>query len=160
MTQPSSSIIPAVKARLVELIGDALPDTPVGYARPPQAADQGEQVWLGKTTFTWKVPTIQAGRKPRDEVASIEINVSSWNSGLDPVDAETRTMVMVAAIEDIVANQTQLPRMVNGTPTAPIDGILESSLDSGTSECLPIATGAGGYEGFTTLIYSYHARLQ
>lgn len=152
---PTSSMIPQVKTRLLELLAEFLPTSHIGYVLPTQTPDQGESVWLGRTDFVWTVPVMRADRQQRDEAATIEVNLSAFGEGRDAADAEARVLVMLAAVEELVASRPQLTRLSGLTLVDPLQ-IFEHRLDGGNTEAKPIP---GGYEGFAQVKYSYTARL-
>lgn len=121
----NSSTLPAVKAALVSLLETALASSgvsggqiPVQYAWTPDAAD--EMVFLGRreggapfwsTRIESQIPGMKAGRKARRETYNVDLTVWTYRGDLTPADAaeaEARLFVLLAKVEDVLANDTSL----------------------------------------------------
>ncbi len=103
-----TSSVGVVKAKLVELISAALPTLQVSYTRPPVKQVDREAVWLAEATGAHELATIRAGRKPRTETYRLSAVVSVRDPDDGPTSAETRALVLLAAIEDVLANDPRL----------------------------------------------------
>lgn len=114
---PTSSTIPAAKAKLTSLLTDAFAGdsaVSVSYAWNPEA--KGERVYLGRppeeaSTGTSNVPVMKAGRKPRQESYGIEVTIQVWKPGETPATAnavETRAFDHLALVDGVVADDPNL----------------------------------------------------
>jgi hypothetical protein len=114
----TSSTIPAVKSRLVEVLS-AVMDVPVTYAWPgPNAAH--ECVFLGRypdvqgedrVDARSEIANVVAGRKQRTETYTLPVTVWSFRPDLNSdgaEEAEARAFVLLAELEDVLADDPTL----------------------------------------------------
>lgn len=128
----TTSTVPAVKAKLVELIDAAL-DVPVTYAWPgPETA--AECVFLGphpqtadiRLDLDSEIPTLKAGRKQRQESYRVRVTVWSFRPELTVADAaecELRAFEMAGEIEDVLADDPRLGLGVGVIQSAEVESI-------------------------------------
>jgi hypothetical protein len=144
----TTSLVPDVKARLLERLADAadLAGVAVVYALEGEQVDR-EFVTLASSRFSHTLPILSAGRKKRDETASIEIVFNADVPGRSAAEADARVHVMFAVLEDILAD----------TPTLGFDQIPNGlTLTDSTSGPYP---GQEGWVGGIRTTVSYVARL-
>ena len=113
----TTSTIPAVKAKLVELLGDAL-SVPVTYCWPGPNTGQ-QAVFLGRhpelddirIDGQQEIPTIKAGRRQRQESYTVPITVWTFRPDLDAsagAVAEAEAFVLAGHVEDVLADNWTL----------------------------------------------------
>ena len=113
----TTSTIPTVKAKLVDLLGAALP-VPVTYCWPgPNTAQKA--VFLGRhpelddirIDGQQEIPTIKAGRRQRQEQYSVPITVWTFRPDLDAsagAIAEQEAFELAGHVEDVLADNWTL----------------------------------------------------
>lgn len=104
----TSSTIPTAKAALVSLIGAALSGVQVKYGRPADNQLERECVYVGDVTGSSRVPTMRAGRKPREETYSVEVVVAVLMLEGEVTEAEARAFTLLTEVEDVVADDPTL----------------------------------------------------
>jgi hypothetical protein len=104
----TSSTIPTAKTALVALISAALPGVQVVYGRPADSELARECVYVGDATGVQRIPTMRAGRKPREETYSVEVIVAVLLERGNTTDAESRAFTLLAECEDVVADDSTL----------------------------------------------------
>jgi len=113
----TTSTIPAVKKKMVELFGAALP-VPTFYAwpgpsTPPRCVFLGRHPELDDIRIDGQseIPTIKAGRKQRQETYQVPITVFSFRPDLDPSGAalcESDAFDIASHVEDVMADNVTL----------------------------------------------------
>lgn len=113
----TTSTIPAVKTKLVELFDDAA-DVPAFYAWPgpscpPRAVFLGRHPELDDVRIdgTSEDPTIKAGRRQRQETYRVPVTVWSFRPDLTAQgaeEAETDAFALAGPVEGVLADQVDV----------------------------------------------------
>lgn len=117
----------AIKQRLVSLVAAALPGVQVVYGFPGDALER-EAIYTGKARVDSTIPSSKAGRKIREEVVTVDVVIAVQDPDGDYESAEARALVLLAAVEDVLANDVTL---------GSLDGVQWASL--GSFELTPVA---------------------
>lgn len=114
---PTTSTVPDVKTKLVELI-KANVDVEVFYAWPGPSTPS-ECVFIGRypdleddvVSVTSEIATIKAGRKQRTETYAVPVTIWSFRPDLTAEkaeEAEARAFELMEAVEDVLADDPTL----------------------------------------------------
>jgi hypothetical protein len=105
-----SSTVPTIKDALVAalLAQPALAQVQVERAHPGPEKLEREAIWLGAARGRHEIPVVKAGRKPRDEVYTIEVLVSVLKPGGTLEEVEERAFALLAEVEDVLADDPRL----------------------------------------------------
>ena len=125
----TTSTVPAAKTALVTLISAALPGVQVTYGRPPDNELERECVYVGNVSGVQRIPTMRAGRKPREETYSVEIVVAILLERGTTSDAEDRAFELLAECEDVVADDPTLAIASAAGSFEAVAGSFESTAD-------------------------------
>ncbi len=104
----TTSILPDVKARLVELLEASTDLNDVDIAWCPPANFQREVVYFARTVGTSEVANMRAGRKARDETVTMTLVISTAEPGKGGEDAERRCFELWAVVESLLADDISL----------------------------------------------------
>lgn len=113
----TTSTIPSVKAKLVELLSADL-SVPVTYCWPGPNTGQ-QAVFLGRhpelddirIDGTQEIPTIKAGRRQRQEQYTVPVTVWTFRPDLDAsagATAEAEAFTIAGQVEDVLADNWTL----------------------------------------------------
>lgn len=109
---------------------------------------EGEAVWLDEITGDMAFPLLKAGRKPRNDVFTVPVELQAGNAAQTLSEARNRCGVFLAALEDVLANDPTL---------SSLDGVLWT--EPGTVRGpFPIRTKQGAV-GFCRAEIVVHSRL-
>ena len=106
--------VPTVKAALVSGLTSALPGQQVSYGWPGDVVKRS-CIYIGDVTGRFDIPTMKAGRKHRDETYAVEVYIGVVLPGKTVEAAETQAFTLLAALEDLLANN---PGFVSGVNAA------------------------------------------
>lgn len=104
---PQTSTVPAVKARLIELVAAALPGKQVTYSHPGDS-QRDEGVYLGDVRGTRGYAAMRAGRKPRQEEYQVDLYCVAIRAGATAEKAETEAFALSATVENALAEDPTL----------------------------------------------------
>lgn len=129
----TTSVLPEVKARLVEMLRAApgIKDkVAVEWCAPANLSR--ETIWFGRTTGTSGIAHMRSGRKARDETITMQLIVSTAEPGQGGEEAERRCFDLWAVVENLLADDIALTGAhADDTPTlARIRGVLSVTVES------------------------------
>lgn len=129
----TTSVVPEVKARLVEMLATApeLEDqVAVSWAEDPKR--KREAIWFGRTNGTSDIAHMRSGRKSRDETVTMTLIIDTGIPGRSAEDAERRCFELWAVVENLLADDIALTGAhADDTPTlARIRGVLSVTVTS------------------------------
>lgn len=130
----STSTIALVRTQLVTLIAAALPGVKVSRRLPPLAEEAHEQVWLDRRVAgAQEIETIRAVRKHREETYVVPVLISILNQEqAEPDVVETRAMAILAAIEDVLADDPKLgfsPKVIEWAKAGAFELVSDASAE-------------------------------
>lgn len=104
-----TSMIPTVKARVLELLADraAFAELQLSYSHPATALERSG-LWLGETTGRHEISAIRSGRKPRTETFELDTFIYVWQPAGKPQEAESEAFALMGEVEDMLADAPQL----------------------------------------------------
>ncbi len=129
---PTTSVVPAVKARCVDLLSNApaLSGVAVSWARKGDGSR--EEIYFAKTSINLSGHAMAAGRQRRDEVSDLIVVIFTGTPGVPASEAEKRAFELYAAIEDLVANDPALNIGLSQNAGG-IDGVLSAVITNATT---------------------------
>ena len=107
----ATSTAPAVKAALLAALVSALPGVQVVYSHPGDALEP-DSLYLGDVRGTSEVPTSRAGRLARHERYTVDVWISVVRDGTTAEAAEARAFVLLAELEDVLADSVTLSQPI------------------------------------------------
>jgi hypothetical protein len=116
------STVPAVKKALYDALTAGLGGVQVSYGHPSAALVERQVVYVGDVQMDYSVPVMRAGRQPRQEEFTVEVIVNVAPARGEPSEAEAEAFALLAAVEDVVADDPTL---------GGVDGLLWVRFDSG-----------------------------
>jgi hypothetical protein len=152
----STSVLPAVKARLVELLADAaeLTDVDVSWGFPKDP--KREVVYFGKTTGTVSPAGMVSARRHRNEDLDLLLVIDTAVPGSTPEAAERRAFELYAVVEDLIANDPALHPGLPQRTEGGVDGVLSAQITTFTAGPDPEIEG---YSGLLVATIAVSARL-
>jgi len=133
-------MIPAVKARVLELLTDraGFADLQLSYSQPATRMERSG-LWLGRTTGKHEISAIKAGRKPRTETFEIAVHIYVWRPAGTQQEAEAEAFGLLLDVEDMLADAPQLdlgPSLqwatmgaIRGTDCSPRESGADANID-------------------------------
>lgn len=105
---PTVSTIPGVKTELLRLLQaePALANVGITYS-PPRELKRASIYFTG-TTFTHALATIRSGRKNRDELYTLRLEIAACGPGQASPSAEARAFELLETIENVLADNPNL----------------------------------------------------
>jgi len=102
-------MIPAVKARVLELLTDraGFAELQLSYSQPATRLERSG-LWLGRTTGRHDISAIRSGRKPRAETFELDVYIYVWKPAGTPQEAESEAFGLLLEAEDMLADAPQL----------------------------------------------------
>lgn len=104
----TTSTVPAVKAALRTLILAALPSAQVSYGRPQNGQKLRAGVYLADVAGDLDIPVMKAGRRTRSEAYTVDVVAAAARPRGTVEEAEADAYALMAAVEDVVANDFTL----------------------------------------------------
>ncbi len=110
----ATSTIPALKAKLVELLGaaESLHDVQIAWGWPGGSPARDLIIVGDVPEWSQEPAALRAGRKPREESYAIEILIRVERSGVDQRSVSERAFEIAAEIEDVVGDDWTLGGVV------------------------------------------------
>lgn len=122
----------AVKTALINVLKASPPaNTVVDYGYTGKSDTGSRQyVWGGKVTFEQGYSALTSGRKPRDELVTVEVHVTVYQPGGTFDVTDQAAVTIGAVVEDAIANDPQLGGAITGLRYAGIQGgEIDNSID-------------------------------
>jgi hypothetical protein len=136
--QIEQAIIDGLQSRLPEV--DVLPGWPGDELAP-------ETIFASETSATSDVPTLQAGRNPRNDYVTTTWEIRAWLPGQDITEARNRVSTLIATFDDFIAEEDTL---------ADINGVVYVTFETARRTCGRLAEGVVGFGQVSTTV---HCRL-
>jgi hypothetical protein len=113
---------------------------------PGDRVPQAELIWLDEIDGTVNIPVMTGGRKPRDDIFNLPLQIRVIGYGT-LTDTMQRLTTIVATVEDLLADDTSL---------ADLDGVLSAEV---TEERQTSAMFPEGPTGFAEVVVTVSTRL-
>lgn len=105
----TTSMVPTVKRRLIELLRAVAAFSKIQIEYSPPGKPESETIFLGRTTGAHEVAGFKAGRKPRDERFTMNLHIEvTIPDAEDGAEAEARTFEILTVVENLLAETPRL----------------------------------------------------